>query len=123
MPDHLKVSTASFYLEAAASQWYYRLEKNQGAPTWPQFVDAINRRFGPPLRSNPLGELTHLRRTTTVDEYQEKFLLLLARCEGITEAQQIAIFTAGLQQPLSIDVLLQKPKTLEAQINANTRVL
>jgi len=59
-PDHLKVPTASFYLEAAASQWYYRLEKNQGAPTWPQFVDAINRRFGPPLRSNPLGELTHL---------------------------------------------------------------
>ena len=64
-PDHLKVPTASFYLEAAASQWYYRLEKNQGAPTWPQFVDAINRRFGPPLRSNPLGELTsapHLHR-------------------------------------------------------------
>ncbi|XP_039834312.1 uncharacterized protein LOC120695058 [Panicum virgatum] len=99
-PDHLKVSTASFYLEAAASQWYYKLEKNQGAPTWPQFVDAINRRFGTPLRSNPLGELTHLCRTTTVDEYQEKFLLFLARCEGVTEAQQIAIFTAGLQQPL-----------------------
>jgi len=112
-PDHLKVPTASFYLEAAASQWYYRLEKNQGAPTWPQFVDAINRRFGPPLRSNPLGELTHLRRTSTVDEYQEKFLLLLARCEDVTEAQQIAIFTAGLQQPLSIDVELQKSETLE----------
>ena len=60
-----------------------------------------------------MGELTQLRRTTTIDEYQEKFLLLLARCEGVTEAQQIAIFTAGLQQPLSIDVELQKTETLE----------
>ena len=40
-PDHLKVPTASFYLEAAASQWYYRLEQNQGVPTWPQFESVI----------------------------------------------------------------------------------
>jgi len=112
-PEHLKVPTASFYLDGAAAQWYYRLEKNQGVPSWTQFVDGINRRFGPPLRSNPLGELTQLHRTSTVDNYQEQFLLLLARCEDVTEPQQIAIFTAGLQQPLSTDVEMQKPTTLE----------
>jgi len=112
MPEHLKVPTAS-YLDGAASQWYYRLEKNQGVPSWTQFVDGINRRFGPPLRSNALGELTQLRRTSTVDDYQEQFLVLLARCQDVTEPQQIAIFTAGLQQPLSTDVELQKPATLE----------
>jgi len=112
-PDHLKVSTAAFYLQDAASQWYYRLEQNQGIPTWTQFVDGINRCFGPPLRSNPLGELTHLRHTTTVDEYQDKFLVLLVRCEGVTELQQIAIFSVGLRQPLSTDVELVKPTTLE----------
>ena len=68
-PKHLKVPTASFYLDGAAGQWYYRLEKNQGVPSWSQFVDGINRRFGPPLRSNPLGELTQLCRTSTVDDY------------------------------------------------------
>jgi len=68
-PKHLKVPTASFYLDGAAGQWYYRLKKNQGVPSWSQFVDGINRRFGPPLRSNPLGELTQLRRTSTVDDY------------------------------------------------------
>jgi len=112
-PEHLKVPTASFYLDGAAAQWYYRLEKNQGVPSWTNFVDGINRRFGPPLRSNPLGELTQLRRTSTVDDYQEQFLVLLARCADVTEPQQIAIFTAGLQQPLSTDVELQKPATLE----------
>ncbi|XP_039778416.1 uncharacterized protein LOC120645728 [Panicum virgatum] len=112
-PEHLKVPMASFYLDGADGQWYYRLEKNQGVPSWSQFVDGFNRRFGPPLRSNPLGELTQLRRTSTVDDYQEQFLLLLARCEDVTELQQIAIFTAGLQQPLSTDVEMQKPATLE----------
>ena len=84
-PEHLKVPTASFYLDGAAAQWYYRLEKNQGVPSWTNFIDGINRRFGPPLRSNPLGELTQLRRTSTVDDYQEQFLVLLARCEDVTE--------------------------------------
>jgi hypothetical protein len=65
------------------------------------------------MRSNPLGELIQVRRTGTVDEYQEQFLTLLARCEHVTEAQQIAVFTAGLQQPLSTDVELQRPATLE----------
>jgi hypothetical protein len=39
--------------------------------------------------------------------------VLLARCEDVTESQQISIFMAGLQQPLSTDVELQKPATLE----------
>jgi hypothetical protein len=48
-----------------------------------------------------------------VDEYQEAFLSLLARCEDVTEKQQIALFTAGLQPPLSIDVELHNCTTLE----------
>lgn len=54
-PDHLKVQTASFYLEDAAGQWYYRLEKNQGTPTWPLFVEAVIRHFGPPCAATPLA--------------------------------------------------------------------
>lgn len=69
-PEDRKVWTASFYMEGAAQQWYYRLEKNSGgAPTWDKFVEGVNKHFGPPVRSNPLGELTHLRRTGSVDEY------------------------------------------------------
>jgi len=46
---------------------------------------ASNRRFGAPVRSNPLRELTHLRRTGIVAAYQDAFLQLLARCDDITE--------------------------------------
>jgi hypothetical protein len=108
-----QVWTAAFYLEGAAGQWYYRLEKNHGEPSWVDFVDGINKRFGPPARSKPLGELTHLRCSGTVDEYQERFLTLVARCEDVTEKQQIAIFTAGLPPQMGIIVELQKPASLD----------
>jgi len=100
-------------MEGPAQQWYYRLERNQGVPTWQQFADGINRCFEPPVRSNPLGELTHLRRTGTVAAYQDAFLQLLACCDDITERQQVDIFTAGLRNPLRIDVEMQRPTTLE----------
>jgi len=96
-----------------AQQWYYRLEKNRGTLTWAEFVKLANNCFGPPLRSNPFGELVQLRRTSTVADYQSQFLTLLARCEEVTETQQIDIFTAGLRNPLRTDVELQKPATLE----------
>nr|CAB3446890.1 unnamed protein product [Digitaria exilis] len=82
---------------------YYRLQENQGVPSWKD-VEGINRRFGPPLRRNPLGELSHLCRTSSVAAYQEEFLLRLARYEGVTEPQQITLFTAGLLQPLHADI-------------------
>jgi hypothetical protein len=54
-----------------------------------------------------LGELVACRRTGTVADYQEKFLALLTRAGPLTDAQQIQLFLAGLQEPLTIDVQLQ----------------
>lgn len=70
-------------------------------------------RFGPPIRSNPLGELIRLRSTGTVAKYQEQFLKLLACWPNIVEDQQRDIFTAGLLNPLRTDVELQHPTNLE----------
>uniref|UniRef100_A0A0A8XV04 Retrotransposon gag domain-containing protein n=1 Tax=Arundo donax TaxID=35708 RepID=A0A0A8XV04_ARUDO len=106
----------SFYMDGVAQQWYYRLERNRGVPTWPLFVELINRRFGPPVRSNPLGELKDFRRSRTVAEYQDQFLKLLARCEGVTEQQQVDLFTAGLCNLLRVDVEMQHPDSLEDAI-------
>jgi hypothetical protein len=112
-PDEEKTWYAAYYLEGDAQQWYFRLECNQGAPTWDRFVDLVSRRFGPLERSNPLGELIKLQRAGSVAEFQDQFLRLLDRCDGVTEQQQIAIYTAGLGDPLRIDVELQRPVTLE----------
>ena len=44
---------------------------------------------------------------------KDQFLKLLVCSEGITEWQQIGIFTAGLRNPKRINVEMQKPKTFE----------
>ena len=117
MPETGKVWTASFYMSDTAQRWYFRLERNRGIPTWPDFVDLVSRRFGPPIRSNPLGELAQLHRTGTVEDFQDQFLTLLARCDDVTEAQQVALFTAGLGGTLGIDIEIQRPTTLEDAMN------
>jgi hypothetical protein len=107
------VFLTSIYISGEASQWFTLLERNQGKPSWEEFIHLINQRFGPPLRSNPLGELIQLRREGTVAEFQSKFLSLLARCDGLVEKHQINVFIAGLCNPLKTDVELEHPATLE----------
>jgi hypothetical protein len=38
-------------------------------PSKEEFVNLVNQSFGPPLRSNPLGELIHLRHEGTVVKF------------------------------------------------------
>jgi hypothetical protein len=66
-----------------------QLERNKGIPSWPRFKNHCHLRFGPPVRSNCLGELTRLRMTGTVAEYQEKFLALLGHIEALSMSQQV----------------------------------
>lgn len=72
----------------------------------------LNIRFGPPLRSNPLGELAACKRTTSVVDYQDRFEALLPRAGVLTEAQKVQLFTAELQPPLSLDVEIHNPQSL-----------
>jgi hypothetical protein len=60
-------------MEGTTQQWHYRVERNQGPPTWARFSKLANIRFGPPTRSNPLGELCHLCPDGSLDEYIEMF--------------------------------------------------
>ncbi|WVZ89123.1 hypothetical protein U9M48_035574 [Paspalum notatum var. saurae] len=66
-------------------------------------------------------ESTALRRTGSVLEYGEQFLELLARAGPLSEGQQVQLFTAGLQEPLSIDVQMQNPMSLEIAMSLARR--
>jgi len=49
----------------------------------------------------------------SVADYQDQLLLLLARCDNVSEHQQVDLFTTGLRNPLHMDVEMQRPETLE----------
>ena len=84
-----QVWLAALHLHGPAQQWYMRIERDEGVPSWRRFSTLLDMCFGPHLRSNPLGELAACSRSTTVADYQERFLALLTRAGPLTEAQQI----------------------------------
>uniref|UniRef100_A0A0A9D2Y9 Reverse transcriptase domain-containing protein n=1 Tax=Arundo donax TaxID=35708 RepID=A0A0A9D2Y9_ARUDO len=108
-----KVWMASFHMDGDAHHWYSHLESSRGEPPWEEFKHLCNIRFGPPIRSNPLGELRSLRQVGSVDDYQRRFLALLSRADYLTDKQE-ELFTSGLAEDIRIDVELQGPIDLEA---------
>lgn len=104
---------AAYHLTGNAQLWYYQLERDESIVFWPRFVDFVNMHFGPPLRSNPLGELAHLWWTGTVQKYQQQFLVLLCRTEQLSSKQQVQLFTTRLCNPLKTDVELQNLSNLQ----------
>lgn len=101
-----EVWVASVHLDGTAAEWFYALERDNGTMSWHRFVDFVYLRFGPSIRSNPMAELKELHLTSTVEEYQRQFNLLICRCEDLTPRQQVLMFTAGLGEPLHTDVML-----------------
>lgn len=69
-------------------------------------------RFGPPIRTNKLGELSKLRQTCTIGDYQRQFEQLSARASSLTSEQEVEIFITGLQEQIAIEVDIHHPKDL-----------
>lgn len=80
---------ASYNLEGGAQIWFIQVQSEEGTPSWHRFSEPLNLHFGPPIRSNPLGELMACKQTSTVAEYQDRFEALLPRVETLTEAQRV----------------------------------
>jgi hypothetical protein len=82
--EAFKVWLAAYHMVGVAQEWYMQLERDEGMPSWLRFKECCNLRFEPPIRSNPLGEIARMRQSSTVTEYVEKFLSLLARNDPLS---------------------------------------
>ena len=107
-----KVWLAAYHMIGAAQEWYIQLERDEGTPSWTRFKECCNLRFGPPIRTNPLGELARFKQTGSVADYVEMFQALLCRVDPLSVPQQVQIFTSGLTDRLRVDVELQNPSDL-----------
>ncbi|XP_019053919.1 PREDICTED: uncharacterized protein LOC109114927 [Nelumbo nucifera] len=112
-----KVSLVAFHMTDEAQLWFYRVEQEEPGLNWDQFKSYCLLRFGPPLTSNPLGELINLKQIGTVVEYQRQFQTLLARASLVRPDQQVDMFTARLAEPLRVDVEMQSPPNLVTAMN------
>jgi hypothetical protein len=112
-PDHQRVPFAAFYLLDDVQLWFHRMVLNGSQLTWEQFVKLVNTRFRPPLTNSPLGELTMLWHTGTVDEYITRFMALSCHDPTLLKAQQVQLYITDLGDPLRTDDALQQLATLD----------
>jgi len=107
-----QVWMASYNLEANAQMWFIQVQQDKDTPSGHSFSELLNLRFGPTIRSNPLGELMACKRTGSVAEYKDRFEALFPRVGTLLEAQRVQAFMAGLLPPLSLDIELHNPQSL-----------
>ncbi|XP_066344329.1 uncharacterized protein [Miscanthus floridulus] len=117
-----RVRMASYHLDDAAQLWFIQLQEDEGSPSWGNFKDLLNLRFGPPLHSAPMFELAQCRREGTVEEYANRFQALLPRAGRLDEAQRVQLFTGGLGPPLSSAVRIHHPDSLAAAMSLARQV-
>jgi hypothetical protein len=114
--EAFKVWLAAYHMVGVAQEWYMQLERDEGMPSWLRFKECCNLRFGPPIRSNPLGEIARLWQSGTVTEYVAKFLSL-AHNDPLLTKLQVQLFTSGLTDLLRVDVEMQKPPDLQVAMS------
>lgn len=102
----------SFHLEADAQLWFLKLKSDFPSLSWEGFKEECNLRFGPVLRCTRLVELSKLQQTGSVEDYQRKFVQHLARAESLTNENEVEIFISGLQEPITVEILIHLPMSL-----------
>jgi hypothetical protein len=77
--------------------------------------------FRPKIPNIELAAIKNFRQASSVDDYEEQFLMLVCRCEGLTEAHHVELFVAGLHKSIRTDVKLMYPTVLEDGMDMPTR--
>ncbi|XP_057475850.1 uncharacterized protein LOC130763850 isoform X2 [Actinidia eriantha] len=104
-----KVKLAILHLEDRALQWYQWFEKTHCIINWESFKQGIVSRFGPDVFEDAVGELTKLKQTTTVKEFQEQFELLANKTQNLPESFFTSCFISGLKEEIKANVLMFRP--------------
>ncbi|GFS46186.1 hypothetical protein Acr_00g0100660 [Actinidia rufa] len=77
--------------------------------SWETFKQGIISRFGPDVFEDAVGELTKLKQTSSVKEYQEKFEFLANKTHKLPESFFISCFISGLKEEIKANVLMFRP--------------
>jgi hypothetical protein len=68
-----KVGLAAYHLEGEAQLWYQLFKETEEAASWGNLKDSLHVRYGPTQFDDFFGDLTKLRQTGTVREYQGQY--------------------------------------------------
>ncbi|RWV88959.1 hypothetical protein BHE74_00052496 [Ensete ventricosum] len=105
------------HLEEDVIQWYNWLEYTHGAPTWIQFKNVLLNRFGSMKYENIDSQLTKIRQTSTIQEYQTSFKNLFYLACDWTDRQLLGPFIEGLKPEIKGKDKARQPHTITTVIS------
>jgi hypothetical protein len=118
-PQHW-VRMAAVHFEGAASQWLQVYRKKVRNPSWVQFVQAVEEKFGKDDYRKALTELLELKQENTVEEYFREFQELQFQVsmhnEGYDDLFFASQFVNGLKEEIRYTVQSQVPETVDRAV-------
>jgi hypothetical protein len=76
------LTAATMHLEGNAAHWFQAYKFKHEVVGWPDFITAVEAKFGVADHRNFMNELMSLKQTSTVDEYCSKFQELVFKISG-----------------------------------------
>jgi hypothetical protein len=107
-----KVMLVAYHLEGEAQLWYQLFKETEEGASW----EGLHIRYGPTQFDDFFGDLTKLRQTGTVREYQGQYERLLSRAGRLSVAQQVGGFISGLKESIRPKVQASRPATLTSAV-------
>ena len=108
--DKLKITFIS--MEGNASYWFQFWKQKTKNQSWESFTEALIRRFGGRDRSSVFERLAKVKQQGSMEEYIQKFELLVSQAPNLTEEQLMGYFLAGLQPKIRHQIRPHDPKEL-----------
>lgn len=111
-----KLALAAYHLEGEAQLWYQLFKESEDQMTWEAMKEGLLVQYGPTQFDDFFGDLTKLRQTGSVREYQSQYERLLSRAGKLSVVQQIGGFISGLKDNIRTEVQASRPNTLTAAV-------
>jgi len=112
----IKCSTMQF--TGPARRWFQSVERNLVGVDWPSFCRMIRERFCRDQHELLLRTYLHIRQTTTVQDYVDRFVDLIEQLSAYTpnpdHIAYVTRFVDGLRDDIRTVVFVQRPKDLDS---------
>lgn len=112
----VKCSTMQFV--GAARRWFQSAERQIARKDWPSFCRLIRERFCRDQHELLIRQMFHIKMTSTVQDYVDRFVDLIEQLSVYTEHPDYLTYTTrfidGLRDDIRAIVLVQRPTDLDS---------
>jgi len=111
------VSLEAYHCTDAAARWIQSIEKKLKHMEWPDFCHAVHERFGRDQQEMLLRQLFHIRQTSSVAEYVDRFSGLVDQLVAYDLPPDALYFTTrfvdGLIDDIKSVIAVQRPSSFD----------